>query len=366
MANIDRIVNVTISLQTAAITQNTFSDLMLFGPFTKIGTATVGIITDPKNLIDLYGVANTTALYKAAVVAFSQIPRLAQVYIGWDDGTADPTAALTAIRAENNNWYGICDVVHTNTRTEKIAIWAEANEKLFVTCLNEALTTTAPGTDTTSVARKLMTGNYFRTAWWWDPVITDFPDVAIAIKSFTKYPGQETWANQRLQGVPSTTLAETIASNVFAKNGNTFEPFRNISITQNGKVAGGEWIDVIRFRDWLCDEIKVNIFRQMVDNRIPYTDPGISIIRSLLAESLDFGVRRGGIAPPELDIENNIIPSYTIDVPLAATVSQNTKANRILQDVYFTARVAGAIHVVQIKGSLTYQSIPVAAVPVIA
>ena len=57
--------------------------------------------------------------------------------------------------------------------------------------------------------------------------------------------------------VTSTFLNETTFNNIYGKNGNTFEPFRNISITQNGKVAGGEWIDVIRFRDWLCEEIKV-------------------------------------------------------------------------------------------------------------
>jgi hypothetical protein len=211
-----------------------------------------------------------------------------------------------------------------------------------------------------------MQGQYFRTAWWYDPILTDFPDVAIAVHSFSKYPGQETWANQQLQAVPWVTMTETQAQNVFGKNGNTFEQFRNIAITQNGKVAGGEWIDVIRFRDWLCEEIKVNIFQQMVDNRIPYTDHGIGVIRSRLAESLDFGVRRGGIAPPEVDINGKLIPSYTIQVPLAATVSADNKANRLLQDVYFTARVAGAIHVVEIQGALTYQSLPVASVPVIA
>ena len=210
MANIDRIVNVTISLQTAAIAQNTFSDLLLFGPFTKIGTATVGIITDPQDLVDNYGVLVTAPLYKAAQAAFSQIPHLPQVYIGWDDGTANPTTALNNIKAENNNWYGICDVAHTNTRTVNIATWVEANEKLFVTCLNEALTTSAPGTDTTSVAHQLMQGQFFRTSWWYDPILTDFPDVGIAIKSFTKYPGQETWANQRLQGVPWVAMFSLI------------------------------------------------------------------------------------------------------------------------------------------------------------
>jgi len=44
-------------------------------------------------------------------------------------------------------------------------------------------------------------------------------------------------------------------------------------------------------------------------------------------------------------------------VPRAASVSTNDKANRILRDLTFSARLAGAIHVAEIKGNLTYQQL---------
>lgn len=358
MANIDRIVQVSISLQTAGITSVSFSDLMLYGHFTS-GTDVYEIITSPDDLLQM-GVVTTDNLYLAAQVAFSQIPHINQLYIGKSTNAADPTADLNAIAAANNDWYGIIDVMHDETKTVKIAQWCEANEKLQFAVLSNPNNAAPPGTDSTSTAHLLMTGNYFRTAWWYHTDPTQFVGVAAAAKLFCKYPGQETWANQRLNAVNSLYLTETLFNNVYAKNGNTFEPFRNISITQNGKVAGGEWIDVIRFRDWLCETIKVNIFQQMVDTRIPYTDPGIAIIRTRLHEALEQGVVRGGIAPPEIDVDGNFIPSYTIQVPLASTVSPNVKATRVLQDIYFTARIAGAIHVVQIQGTLTYENLPVA------
>jgi hypothetical protein len=368
MANIDRIVQVSISLKTAGITSATFSDLLLFGPFIKpVGsTANVYIITDPDELIDTFGSVPTDPIYLAALAFFSQIPHPPRLFIGFDGNSANVDNDLMAIANENNDWYGICDVKHDENRTLDIAAWVEAHEKLFVTVLTDADNTTAAATDTTSTAHQLMTGNYFRTSWWWNPDPLQFPDVAIAAKSFTKYPGQETWANQRLSAVTSTFLSETLYTNITAKNGNTFEPFRNVNITQNGRVSGGEWIDVIRFRDWLCEEIKVTIFQQMIDNRIPYTDPGIAIIRSRLQQALDRGVNRGGIAPPEVDIDGNYVPSYTISVPLSMTISANDKANRILRDVYFTARLAGAIHVVQIQGTLTYENIALGASTVAA
>jgi Protein of unknown function (DUF3383) len=365
MANIDRIVKVSISLRTAGIAQLSFNELMLFGKFTEPAGSTAGvyIITDPDELLDDYGCIATDAIYQAALVAFSQIPHLPQIYIGHDANGADETAVvdnLAALAASDNSWYAICDTERLDTRTEWIAKWVEAHEKLFITVMTEDETLDPAATDTASIAHKLMTGQYFRTAWWYNPDAEVFPDVAICVKSFTKYPGQETWANQRLASVTYTKLSEGDAKNIFDKNGNTFEPFRNIAITQNGKVAGGEWIDVIRFRDWLCEEIKIRIFQQMVDNRIPYTDVGIGIIRTRLTEALDFGVTRGGIAPPEVNLDGDYVPSYTVSVPLSVTVSTNDKANRILRDVYFTARLAGAIHVVEIQGTLTYENLPVA------
>ena len=38
-------------------------------------------------------------------------------------------------------------------------------------------------------------------------------------------------------------------------------------------------------------------------------------------------------------------------------ISANTKAQRLLEDVKFTARLAGAIHVVEIAGSFTYENL---------
>lgn len=359
MANIDRIVKVYISLRTTAIAQQNFNDLLLFGVWVPTAGEKVAIITSPDELTETYGAQPDDPIYLAAQVAFSQIPHLGRIFIGLDNNAAAVATDLAAIKNENNDWYAICDTKHDEARALDIGQWVEANEKLFVTVLSDPTNASAPGTDTTSVAHELMQNQLFRTAWWYADDAEDFPDVGIAVKSFTKYPGQETWANQRLAGVPFQKLGETTAQNIFAKNGNTFEPFRNIAITQNGRVAAGEWIDVIRFRDWLCEEIKIRIFQQMVDNRIPYTDPGIAIIRSRLTEALDFGVTRGGIAPPEVNAEGDYVPSYVVQVPLSVEIAINDKANRILRDVYFTARLAGAIHVVEIQGTLTYESLPV-------
>lgn len=471
MANIDRVVNVQIALRTSAITSMSFSDLLLLGTFVPQAGERVIVVTDADQLMQDYGVPSNSPLYKAAQVAFSQIPTIPQLFIGNKNPVGLPTTPLTltfidpywmevgqpgdpnvlltvtgtnftptskirfgnviedntvfvsdttlttiitrslfvnvdpdipvsvfdsslgetnaltfavvplgspdpgplppqpiqpmgnpaqlmaTINAENSDWYAFCDTDHIETDVLDYAAWAESSQKLFVTVLSSDDTITPPPTDVSSVAHQLKNGNFFRTAWWWNPDPEQFPDVAITCRSFTVYPGGETWANQKLNAVTSTQLNEVIARNIFGKNGNTFEPFRNINITQQGKVSGGEWIDIIRFRDWLCEEIRINVFGHMIDNRIPFTDPGIASIKVQITKALDLGVARGGIAPKEVNADGDVVPSYTVTMPLSLNVPFNDKANRILKDVRFTARLAGAIHVTEIKGVLTYNEI---------
>src|SRR5690606_12233769 len=143
------------------------------------------------------------------------------------------------------------------------------------------------------------------------------------------------------------------------RNVTLFDAIRNFSVTQGGRVAAGEWIDVIRLRDQLVESIKVSVAGMLVratnsSGKVPYTDAGIQLVVNAIRDPLDLNVRRGGIAPEELDEYGNVIPSYTISAPRNSQVPTNDKANRILRDVKFTARLAGAIHVVEVRGSLVY------------
>ena len=454
MAKLDRIVNVQISLNTTAIKEQSFSDLLILGPHILSANRSL-VITDADQLLDL-GMSIADPIYLAAADVFSQIPTINRLFIGrmqvltqtltvapapvqgtvytvnlqWRTGTGqiqtavatytagvaptpttvaaglvaainataynataanvagvitltgdvatDPFAfqivagslstpiatstenagvALAAIQAETDDWYGVALVSRVEATILQAADWVEANEKLLGVSL-DASAVLDPGSTTDTMA-KLQQGQYFRThAWYHALAATEWLEAAIAAKAFTFYPGAETWANQRLAGITYDTLAEGSARAVFNKSGNTFEPFRNFAITQNGRVAAGEWIDVIRFRDWLAEQIKISVVSALINanGKVPYTDNGIQIIVAAMRKVLDLGVARGGIAPPEEDVINErTIPSYVINAPRSANIAFNDKANRILRDLNFTARLAGAIHTVEIKGSLTYE-----------
>lgn len=269
----------------------------------------------------------------------------------------DLAANMTLITAADNDFYGI---VYTKRGQEDIlamATWTESHVKLYGTAIAEAGAANSEiETDTGSLLKK---NNFYRTFWFFhQDAATDFPEAGIMAVCFAVLPGGETWANKRLSGVITQKLTETQYVAVTAKNGNTFEPFRNISITQNGKVAAGEWIDIIRFRDWVKETIQTETFTMMINrDKLPFTDGGIGLVTNTIDKVLALGQKRGGIAPVEFDEDGNRNLGYTISAPLASSISANVKAQRKLTDVKFVARLAGAIHAIEITGSFTYENL---------
>ncbi len=78
--------------------------------------------------------------------------------------------------------------------------------------------------------------------------------------------------------------------------------------------------------------------------KIPFTDAGIAIIE---------GEIRAQIADGQGDNFIALDPEPTVTVPKAVDVSSIDRANRLLPDVEFTFRAAGAIHQVDINGVVT-------------
>lgn len=270
--------------------------------------------------------------------------------------TESVAQTMAAVMNSDSDFYGVAFTSKDQDDVLAMAEWAESAGKLYGTSFGGD--TVKNSEMTTDTGSQLKAKNYYRTFWFYHSVENEYPEVAVMARCFAIDPGGETWALKKLAGITVDPLTETEFNAITGKNGNTFELFRNVSVTQNGKVAAGEWIDIIRFRDWLEEEIKTNVFNLLINrDKVPYTDAGIASIESRIREALELGQSRGGIAPTEYDEDGNQNLGYTISVPLAANISANTKANRELTDVTFTARLAGAIHVVDITGSLTYENL---------
>ena len=145
-----------------------------------------------------------------------------------------------------------------------------------------------------------------------------------------------------LSGITFDALTDTQSINARDKECNVYESIAGVNMTREGKVASGEFIDIIRGVDWLQATIQENVYARFVNlPKIPFTDGGIAIIESEVISALTAGIVSGFIATN---------PQYVISVPLASEVSAGDKAARFLPDVEFTAYLTGAIHKTRIDG----------------
>ncbi len=126
-------------------------------------------------------------------------------------------------------------------------------------------------------------------------------------------------------------------------------------IVLNGKTLSGEWMDIIRFRDWLIIEMRKRVASLFIrTTKIPFTDEGIAMITSVVRGVLVDGQTRGGIIRTYTDEEDNTIRGYTIKYPRARDIPAYVRQRRKLTGISFRARLTGAIHFAEITGTLAY------------
>jgi hypothetical protein len=116
-------------------------------------------------------------------------------------------------------------------------------------------------------------------------------------------------------------------------------------VTFGGKVGGGEWIDIIHGLDWLHARIGercFGLFASAADKKIGFTDKGIARVHAELRAQLT-----------EASSEpSNLLESFTTSVPKASALSSSQRGTRVLPNVTFSATVQGAIHAVNIAGTV--------------
>lgn len=356
MGSLNQIVNVNIALSTSSVPRGVFGVPMIIAPLTTF-TERVRVYSD-------YPSAQEDNLpepvLKALQAVFSQTPRPQMCKVGrLVADTTKPENALAmqlaAIQREDADWYGFALTERAPAQQLAAAEWAETQKKIFFTSCDEAEMTNAALT--TDLLSKLAAKNYLRTAVIADKYAKEqYLEMAWMGRCFTIAPGGESWALKQLAAVQASNWSSTEQQTIIKKGGNTFEQFApQIHLTTPGKTVSGEWIDIIRFRDWLSDYIQTSLTTLMINrDKVPYTDGGIALIVNNLTGSLLEGQRVGGIAPDEIDAQGNNIKGFVITYPRSMDVPFQDKAGRVL-NLSFSARLAGAIHLTNINGNLSYE-----------
>lgn len=346
---IDQIIKVDIAISEAMAIDGGYDTILIIGPLPKTPgghmTPDVAGYTGTQDLKSA-GFSTDDPVYIAASKVFAQSPKATMVMVAVQKTTSGSAEKVdvTLDRAKAvPGWYCICPAGIKEDFYQSIADWTESNEK-FCVC------------ETTGISASPVSDAMFRTAVIHATKENDCVNAAYAAKFLSYEPGSELWAYKSLSMVEAQSLSTTDIASLESRNVSYYTTIGSQAMVQGGKVSAGEWIDTIRFRDWLKTQIQQNVINLMLSlPKVPYTDPGIGLVQNAVAAALDAGVEAGGIARPSSDeATGTITPSYTITVPKAAELDAATRKTRVLPKVKWSAQLAGALIATEIGGTLNY------------
>ena len=298
------------------------------------------IVTGPSPgtvLIALENFAVTGGASQADVtIATTQYPDTVATYV----------ESIAAAQNDNDDWYSLSIASRTNADILAVAADIEAKTKIFGYASNEA---GILGTGTTDIAAQLDALNYDRTFGIYHPDADGsdsdpYPEAAWLGEQLPKDPGSSTWKFKTLAGVAVTNLNTTEITNATGKSINTYVEIASLAITQEGVMASGEFIDVIRGSDFIQVRIQEEVYTVLVNaQKVPYTDPGVALLENAVDAVLRLSTNQGILAAD---------PAYEISAVPVAQVSQVDKGSRFYDGLSFVGTLAGAIHKTRIEGRL--------------
>ncbi len=265
-----------------------------------------------------------------------------RVLITQDDETLEAgiVADYLAIQSDNDDFYAVLPTSHATLEIEALAATIEAQKKIM-------LATTADDDVLTGVGlmADLKTAGFVRTITMYHPKPHQYGGAGWAGKLLPLDPGSATWKFKTIAGLDVVSLTETEQTNVRDENGNTYVEVAGIAITCNGVSASGEFIDITRGIDEFEQRLQERIFGVLASlPKLPFTNQGITVIEGEIRAQQQEAIANGVFAAD---------PAPTVSTPDVLDVPFADKANRLLPDVGFTATLAGAIHAVEIDGTVS-------------
>ena len=367
-----------ISPTKIVIGRQAASDLQVITYLSAAGAGEVYTLTVDGEVFTYTSTGVETAIVVAAGME-ALVNASGTLAVTHDDAAADGTATLTAdvalapytLKMSSNitdaltttetltdalglvdaaaDFYGISAYTHLEADIIEISVYANAGKFIYgYSTANTVDKTTA----LTAIGGQLETLAYDRSFGTWDEEAgvgnsdaTEYPEAAWMGDRFPSAPGSSTWMFKTLSGISVDNLTSIESTNLRNKSINTYETIGGVNITREGKVASGEYIDVIRGVDWLESRMEERIYSRFVNlPKIPYTNAGIAIIEAEVRAQLQEAVTAGVI-----DGEQAI----TVTVPKISEISVTDRANRILPAITFEAKLAGAIHKATVRGTVT-------------
>lgn len=275
-----------------------------------------------------------------------------------EDVTADPgiAADLTAIRAEDDDWYFLLLDSNSEAEIEALDSVIEAISPDFKMMVVQTQDYSVPQDTAGHIGETLHDASLQRTALYYTPFSLDEYPACAAVGERAPYkPGQNTWMFKLLRGVTaiqgqldSTQLAALKANDV-----NHFIYSAGRGDTRFGTMADGSFIDDRHLLDYLSFRIPEEImsaFRNPL-KKIPYTDKAPKIIRRLILKVLKTAETWGALQLVDPDTGASTF-SFSSTIAAGDQASADI-LDRIFRGIEWSVLRTGSVHKFYITGTLT-------------
>lgn len=341
-------VKVQILRDTKAVARIGFGVPLFIG--TTVKTARALSFANLEEVGDVYD--ETDEEYIAALGFFSQSPQPRELIIGWKDTDETYTEALAEIRTVNDTFYAVTieSMLAADILAMAAAVSALPGFRMFCARSNDV--NILDQLVTNDIASQLKALNYDQARVVYHPdAATNYAELrqlgrCLPIpESATTGPGSAAWHDQPIVGLTGGNFTSS-QSTLESKNCEYFINVAGATRSMGGKMAGGEYADIIHFVAWLETRLAEDLYELIaragnVRSKIPFTDEGITRVEGVVRNRLNIAVGIGGI-----------LNDFTVTVPLREETQFSDRVARTLKDVNFVANLQGAIKFVEVRGQV--------------
>ncbi len=348
--SLDSIVNITIDTKSLQMAQAGFGTPLIIAEhiYLKDRVASFKTLSEVFELRDKENEKklpdeqkfNKDPLYLTAQAIFAQKPTVRKIKLGKREPKESVLEALEAISRQDadGDFYGVL-LVSKNPQIDYPALADAVSTKRLLAGVDLELSHL-------DIAKALKASNGARRIFAiFKDAKDNYPAAAWMGKMLAQQPGSASWAFKDLEGIKKSKINTHTEEQLKEALVNRHIDINNVGITLDGKVSKDEYIDIIHGIDWLHVRMQERLLRLFVlNNKIPYTAKGIDLVRCEILAQLSDAVSRGFLAAD---------PEPLVSIPNIEDIDESKRNERKLPDVCFSARLAGAIHEIEIRGTVT-------------
>lgn len=268
--------------------------------------------------------------------------------IQFEDVTPNPATSIVdqiaAIRLETSDWYGVVTTINSTAISLAVSNYLETLTELYAIQTSdwEALVSS----NHTDIGWVLQNQAQGRTFGFFRGTDTGSRIAAAALANrLVVPPGSDTASYKTYEGIAVDQLTDSQRANLKAKGYISYQTTSGINFTLDGKVFGGEWIDIVMGIDWYKVRLQEDILQAQLSNpKIPFTSVGREIVIGIVQ------IRNQLAADQGIFDGNRPMPVFA---PKIENVPAVDKANRVFNGVTTSAYLQGAIELVKITATLT-------------